>query len=162
MDGLVEKLKALVNEFDPAALLPDLGSIVGWVELFTRACVMAAPLILLLMGLIYLIMPPKEANHSLGYRIYFGMGSVEAWRFTQKLAGIVWSVLGLGLSIAMWLISKEFKGMDVMEMADKAVLCVLWELGIIAVCCLIINLVVTICYNRKGVRRFSKKQEEQE
>ena len=159
MDGLVEKLKALVNEFDPASLLPDLGSVVGWVELFTRVCVMAAPLILLLMGLIYLIVPPKEANHSLGYRIYFGMGSVEAWRFTQLLAGIAWTVLGLGLSVAMWLISKDFESMEVMEMADKAVLCVLWELGIIAGCCLIINLVVTIRYNRKGIRRFSKKNE---
>ena len=159
MDGLVEKLKDLINDFDPAALLPDLGSIGGWAEMFTRVCVMAAPLILLLMGLIYLIIPPKEANHSLGYRVYFGMGSVEAWRFTQKLAGIVWSALGLVLSVIMWLISMGFRGMDVMEMADKAVSCVLWELGIIAVCCLGINLTVTICYNRKGDRRFPKKKE---
>ena len=158
MDGLVEKLKTLVNEFDPAAYMPQVDSVVGWVEIFVRACVMAAPVIVLFLGLVYLILPPKEANHSFGYRIYFGMGSVEAWRFTQKLAGIAWAILGLGLSVFMWLISGNFRGMDVMEMADKAVLCILWELGLIAVSCLIINTIVMICYDRKGYNRFDKRR----
>ena len=96
-DSLVERLKTLINEFDPAAFIPEVGSIIGWVELFARVCVMVAPVIMLVLGLIYLLVPPKEANHTLGYRFYFGMGSVEAWRFTQKLAGICWSALGLVL-----------------------------------------------------------------
>lgn len=156
-DSLVERLKTLVNEFDPAAFIPEVGSIIGWVELFTRICVMAAPLIMLVLGLIYLFLPPKEANHTLGYRFYFGMGSVEAWRFTQKLAGIIWSSLGLVLSVVMLLISNEFRGMDALEMADKAVACILWELGLIVVSCLAINIVVLFRYDRKGNRRSSKK-----
>lgn len=157
-DSLVERLKTLVNEFDPAAFIPEVDSIIGWVEIFTRICVMVAPLIMLVLGLIYLFLPPKEANHSFGYRCYFGMGSVEAWRFTQRLAGLLWSVLGLVLSVAMWIISKGFHGMDVMEMADKAVLCILWELGTMAVCCLTINIVVTVFFDRKGNRRFEKRK----
>jgi uncharacterized membrane protein len=156
-DSLVERLKTLVNEFDPAAFIPEVGSIIGWVELFTRICVMAAPLIMLVLGLIYLFLPPKEANHTLGYRFYFGMGSVEAWRFTQKLAGIIWSSLGLVLSVVMLLISNKFRGMDALEMADKAVACILWELGLIVVSCLAINIVVLFRYDRKGNRRSSKK-----
>ena len=156
-DSLVERLKTLVNEFDPAAFIPEVGSIIGWVELFTRICVMAAPLIMLVLGLIYLFLPPKEANHTLGYRFYFGMGSVEAWRFTQKLAGIIWSSLGLVLSVVMLLISNKFRGMDALDMADKAVACILWELGLIVVSCLAINIVVLFRYDRKGNRRSSKK-----
>ena len=157
-DSLVERLKTLINEFDPAAFIPEVGSIIGWVELFARVCVMVAPVIMLVLGLIYLLVPPKEANHTLGYRFYFGMGSVEAWRFTQKLAGICWSALGLILSVVMFLVSDDFRGMNALQMADKAVVCILWELGSIVLCCLVINIVVLIRYNRKGDRRVSKKK----
>ena len=47
----------------------------------------------------YYFLSPKEANHRLGYRTYFGMGSVPAWKFTQKLAGMVWGGLGAVLTL---------------------------------------------------------------
>lgn len=158
MDSTIEKLVELINNFDPASYLPDIGSIIGWIELIVRICVMAAPVIMLVFGLRYLLLPPKEANHEAGYRFYFGMGSVEAWRFTQKLAGIVWGALGLGLSIVMFLISGKFHGMDGMQMLDKAVVCILWEIGLMALACIVINMVLLIRYNRKGQVRWRKKK----
>ena len=112
MDGLIEKLVDLINNFDPVSYLPDISSIVGWAQLFVRLCVLAAPVIMLIFGLSYLLLPAKEANHMMGYRFYFGMGSVPAWRFTQKLAGIVWSGLGLVLSVIMLLISGGFAKLE--------------------------------------------------
>lgn len=153
MDGLIEKLVDLVNNFDPVSYLPDISSIVGWVEILVRICVMAAPLIMLVFGLCYLLLPAKEANHEVGYRFYFGMGSVDAWRFTQKMAGIAWGALGLVLSIVMFLISGSFRGMDGMQMLDKAITCILWEIGLMALCCIVINIVLIIRYDRKGCLR---------
>ena len=89
MESTIEKLKDLINNFDPVSYLPDIAAIMSWASLFARICILVAPAVMLLCGLRYLIFPPKEANHEAGYRFYFGMGSVEAWRFTQLLAGIV-------------------------------------------------------------------------
>ena len=162
MDGLIEKLIELVNNFDPASYLPEIDSILGWVEIFIRLCVMAAPVIMLVFGLTYLLLPAKEANHEAGYRFYYGMGSVDAWRFTQKVAGIAWSALGLILSVIMFLVSGGFRGMDALAMADKAVLCILWEIGLMAACCIAINVLLIVRYDRKGVLRSENRKKRKE
>lgn len=156
MDSIIEKLVDLINNFDPVSYLPEISSILGWTELFLRICVMAAPVIVLIYGLSWLLLPPKEANHVAGYRFYFGMGSVAAWRFTQKFAGIVWSVLGLSLSVIMFLVTGNFRGMETMVMVDRAVLCILWEIGLMILSILVINLTLTIRYDRKGNVRWAK------
>jgi len=156
MDDFIPDLVDLINNFDPAAYLPKIDSILGWIEILVRVCVMAAPVIMLVFGLSYWLLPPKEANHEAGYRFYFGMGSVEAWRYTQKLACIVWTALGLILSIVMFLVSGSFRGMDGMQMLDKAVVCILWEIGLMAVACLAINIILIVRYDRKGNVRGKK------
>ena len=156
MDGIIEKMKQLVNEFDFANFIPEVDSILGWVETLVRFFVMAAPICILVFGLFFLFLPPKEANHRAGYRTYFGMGSVEAWRFTQFLAGIVWSALGLILTIVMVLVINGFREMDAMEMVNRAIVCVLWEIGSIALCCLGINITTLVIFDRKGTRRSTK------
>ena len=156
MDGLIEQMKQLVNEFDFANFIPEVDSILGWVETMVRIFVMAAPICILVFGLFFLFLPPKEANYRAGYRTYFGMGSVEAWRFTQQLAGIAWSGLGLILTVVMLLVSNGYRDMETMDMANSAVVCVLWEIGSIAVCCLGINITTLVVFDRKGVRRAKK------
>ena len=64
----LDSLKSLFEGFDIAAFLPELTTILGWVETLLRLAVMAAPLLLLGFGLLYLLAPPKEANYSLGFR----------------------------------------------------------------------------------------------
>ena len=158
MDGIIEKMKQLVNEFDFANFIPEVDSVLGWVETLVRFFVMAAPICILFFGLWFLFLPPKEANHRAGYRTYFGMGSVEAWRFTQFLAGIIWTALGLILTVVMVLVVNGFRGMDAMEMVDRAIVCVLWEIGSILVCCLGINITALVVFDRKGTRRSKKKK----
>jgi hypothetical protein len=106
--------------------------------------------VVVILGLIYFFIPPKEANHSLGYRFYWGMGSVEAWRFTQKIAGLSWSVVGLVMSLVMLLITNGYRGMELLAMTENAAKCLLWEIGILAVLCLAIDVVVALRYDRKG------------
>ena len=151
-----EAVKALMDNFDPASLLPDLSTVCGWMELACRVAVLVGPIILAVLGIAYLFFSPKEANYHFGYRTYFGMGSVEAWRFTQKLAGIVLSLLGLALTGIMLVISGGFAGMDVMDMVWKALGC----LGLEAVLALVANLAISIVamakFDRKGYLRKKK------
>ena len=108
MDKLTEFLKTtlpeLMEDFDLKNYLPKLDTLWGTVELLIRIFVMAGPLILLGLGLWYFLAPPKEANHRAGFRTLWGMGSVEAWRFTQKVAGIAFSVVGFVLTVIMAII----------------------------------------------------------
>ncbi len=156
-NSLIQDLVDLVNNFDPASFIPEVTTMFGWVETFCRLCILAAPVGMLFFGLWYLLLPPKEANHSAGWRFWFGMGSVEAWRFTQRLGGIVLSAVGLILGIVMFLIAGNFRGQDMMVMADRTVECLLWELGIIVACIVIVDLVVLVMFNYKGDRRWKKK-----
>ena len=154
----IEDFKALMDGFEPASLLPELDAVVGGIAPVARIAVLVGPIMLLIMGLIYLFASPKEANYYFGYRCYYGMGSVEAWRFTQRLAGIVWGALGLVLSIVMLLVSGSFGKLETMELLWRAVYCVLCEAGLTAVCCIGVNIVVAANFDSKGDYRTKKKQ----
>ena len=127
----IDSIKEIMDAFDPASLLPELGDIFSVVTTVCRIAVMIAPVLLLILGICYLLFSPREANYYFGYRCYFGMGSVEAWRFTQRLAGIVLGVLGLILTGVMLFLSAGFPGMELMEMVWRAFWCLIWQ-GILA------------------------------
>ena len=146
----IDDLKTLMDEFEPGTLLPELDTVLGKLEFVLRIAVMIGPIVLLALGLAYFFLSPKEANHYFGYRCYFGMGSVDAWRFTQRLAGIVWGVLGLGLTVVMLLTSGGFRGMEMMPMVERAVGCVLWEAGLVLASWVTINIIVMLRFDAKG------------
>lgn len=123
----IESIKELMDAFDPASLLPELGDIFSIITTICQIAVMVGPILLLVLGLAYLFFSPKEANYYFGYRCYFGMGSVEAWRFTQRLAGVVLGLSGLILSGIMLLLSAGFPGMTPVEMVWRAFWCLIWQ-----------------------------------
>lgn len=154
----IEDFKGLMDAFEPASLLPELDTVIGKLALLARIVVLIGPVAVLLMGLVYLFAVPKEANYYIGYRCYYGMGSVEAWRFTQRLAGIVFAALGLVTGIAMVLISGGFAAMDTMDLLWRAVYCVLFEAGSVAIACLSINIVAALRFDGKGNERKKKRK----
>ncbi len=148
--GFIDKLVALIDDFDLSAILPSMDGVVDWVTGVCRLCVLIAPLIMLGLGLWYLLKPPLEANHSVGYRFYFGMGSVEAWRFTQRIAGMAWTLLGGVLTVIMFIISLFFNKNNASAMVETTVSCVIWELVLIGLCCIAINVWVGLHYDKDG------------
>ena len=154
----IEDIKQIMDAFDPASLLPDLGSLQGQAELICRIAVLAGPIVLLILGIAYLILSPKEANYHFGYRCYFGMGSVEAWRFTQKLAGAVLGLLGLILTIVMVVQTNGFRELAVMDQVWKAAKCLMWEAGLALAATLGINITAMILFTAKGDPRLKKKK----
>ncbi len=155
----IEALKSIFSDFDLAAFLPRMDSVLGWVETLLRLCVMAGPLLLLGFGLLYLVAPPKEANHSLGYRFWWSMASLQVWTFTHKLVGIAWTVLGLVLTVIMAVMCNAFRRMAPMDMVWSAVQCLIWELILTVAVCLIANIVIMVMYDRKGFPRWEYESE---
>ena len=145
-----EDIKVLMDNFDPASLLPDLTNVVGIVEFITRIAVVAGPIVLLVMGVLYFFLSPKEANYHFGYRCYFGMGSVEAWRYTQRMAGLIFSALGLVLTVVMFFVSGDFGSQAPFDAMTSALTAVLWEAGLILVACLGINFLAMMNFTSDG------------
>ncbi len=150
---MVDFIKSLLSDLDPAALLPDLWAIFDKLDVALRILVLAGPLCLLGLGLLYLLFPPAEANHIFGYRHYWGMSSVEAWQFTQKTAGLVWTGLGLAMTVSMAFICNTYRDMAWEAMLMSALISVIVELLLVVISTLLINALVVLQFDRKGERR---------
>ena len=155
----IESIKSLMDGFDPAALLPDLSDLFGSLASLCRFAVMIGPVVLLILGLAYLFLAPREANYYFGYRCYFGMGSVQAWRFTQRMAGMLFGGVGLILTIVMYVISGSFAEMEVTDMVWKAAGCLAWQAIIALVLTFLVNFLAFFFFDAKGGPRRRKKKE---
>lgn len=152
----MEKVTALFEKIDLAKLVPQMDTLLDKVHWIATVALMAGPLVMLAFGLWYLLVPPKEANHYVGFRTWFGMGSVEAWRATQKIAGFVWGGCGVILSIVMWIISGSLDKIDAMQMAERVFSCLLWQVGIALITYVGICVVAAVLFDSKGRPRKEK------
>ena len=152
----IEDLKSILDAFDPVALLPEMDALLAGLTGLVRIVLLAGPALMLVLGLAYLFLAPKEANYHFGYRCFFGMGSVEAWRYTQRMAGLIWAGLGLVLTIVMFIITAGFAQKAPTEVFSSALSCVLWEAGLAASACIAIHVLVGIHFTASGDRRLRK------
>ena len=152
-------IKEAMDAFDPATLLPDLSEVFGTIPTVCRWAVMIGPVVLLVLGLAYLLFSPKEANYYFGYRCYYGMGSVMAWRFTQRFAGAVLGGLGLILTVWMHFASSGFAGMDLHEAVWLTVDYLVIQAVLALLANIAINLTAAFWFNSRGEYRSAKKRE---
>lgn len=152
----LESIKEMMDAFDPAALLPELDSVFSLVATVCKVAILAGPIVLLVLGLAYLFLSPKEANYYFGYRCYYGMGSVQAWRFTQRLAGIVLGGLGLVLTGVALVASVGFGSMDVEALVWRAAGCMILEAVATIAGIVFINVTAAMKFDKKG--EFRKKE----
>ena len=149
----MDDILSLLQDFDVANFLPApedyVRSLAGWVRLF----VLLGPLLLLGLGAWYYFAPPKEANHSVGFRTYWGMGSVKAWLFSQKLAGLSYMVLGGVLTVLSFLISLTFNGNKAMGMINTAFVIVLIQLLLVLGLHIVLNLLIYRSFDKDGKPR---------
>lgn len=150
----MEKITELLNNFSLEKYIPKLDTLMGWIQWLVSLAVRLGPICILVLGIIYFLIPPKEANRKAGFRTYFGMGSVIAWNVTQRLAGILMIPTGLVLTIIAYVKVGKFPDYDLMTMADVAFQAVKGQ----AICALIIYvlmfLLTAVLFNRNGDCRF--------
>jgi len=158
----IASIKELMDAFDPASLLPEMSEIFGSLVSVCRVAVMVGPIVLLVLGLAYLLLSPREANYYFGYRCYYGMGSVPAWRFTQRFAGVVLGGTGLILTLWMHSVSGGFAGMDVTDMVWKAVDCLVIQAVAAVIATLVINLTAMVRFDHRGEYRKVKRRQKLE
>lgn len=149
----MEIITSLLEGFDLNKIIPDLSTFLGKLQMVASIAVMVGPIVMLLSGVWFWLHPPKEANHKAGFRTYFGMGSVEAWTFTQGLAGKVWTVLGGLLTIICGIFCVTFGGKEIGQVVNTAVVLLLIQAGLAFLAWLSVTVIVTVTFNRNGKRR---------
>lgn len=156
MEKLTKLLNTLMADFNIAKLLPDLvptlDKISGWI----RICLYVGPIFMLLLGLWYFFVPPKEANRVIGFQAFFGMGTVKAWRFTQRLAGAVWGILGLVFMFIMASVSTKTRAMELPDLAITAIKYLLIQFALVAIVYVLLQFVVAMLYTLNGNSRWER------
>lgn len=143
-------LKSLISDFDLMSILPDLADVMEWIVKGVNIALIIGPVLLAVMGLWYLVLPTREANHFMGYRFFWGMGSVKSWKFTQRFAGAVWLILGAVMAFQANGNRAELEAMETIDLMYTAIEQIIRQVGAVIISCLAINLVVFLLFNFKG------------
>lgn len=150
----LKNISSSLGEMNPTAWLPNISNMMTNISLICRIAILIGPVLLLMLGLAYYFLAPKEANWYFGYRCYFGMGSPRAWQYTQKLAGMVLGGLGLVMTLVSVILSFRFASMNVQDVTWGAVTCLSIEVIASLIATVFINVWTMNCFDAKGrVRR---------
>ena len=124
-----------------------------------RLSVLIIPLVMVVLGLMGWLCPPKEANWHLGYRTRRAMGTEDSWSFAQKLRGMVWTIAG-GAMLIPSLVLRGLMAKGSMDYASRMVITyVSVQLAVLLLSLLAMRIVMLVRYDRKGNRRSPKPSE---
>ena len=149
----MDDLMSVFQDLDLSGFLPEADKFVRSLEGWTRVLLLAPPLIVALLGVWYFFKPPAEANHKAGFRCIFSMGSVEAWLYSQHLAGLFYMIVGGALFVLMLIISLFFNGNNATAMISTALLCAVVEAVVILVLHIFLIMLIGRTYDKDGNRR---------
>lgn len=139
------------------ALIPNLEKLLGDVRSWLGIAMIIGPVIFIGMGLFYYFLAPPEANHRLGYRTYFGMGSVSAWKYTQKLAGVVWGGVGIVLAVVAIIGCIIMVAQELPKATTTSLTILIIEAVVAVLAFLTVEITVLLRYDMNGSARNKKK-----
>ena len=144
----MEKENKIIDLLD--AIIPNLDTLLSDMHFWMTVAVLIGPILFLGMGALYYFASPKEANHRMGYRTYFGMGSVPAWKYTQKLAGMVWGGLGVVMAVVAIIVAIVLGGKQPADAMSSALTMLIVEAVGALLAFLTIEITVFIRYDMNG------------
>ncbi len=147
--GIITKL----FEIDFTAFVPELPVFLGLVRGLLVLAVLAGPISMVVLGGLYLFKPTPEANYRFGFRTYFGMGSVEAWQFSQRMAGLVFGALGIALTVIMLIVMLFFIGKNLQQIAAICLVVLIIQAVLILAARLVVAFLARKYFDKDGNRR---------
>lgn len=149
----MEAITAFLESFDIAKLLPELGKLIGDLRFWAGLFMLVGPIIMLILGLWYFFLPTREANHHIGFRAYFGMGSMDAWCFAQKRAGLFFMIGGGVLTVISLVLVIMLSGAEPMKMATTALIVLLIQTLAAFGLWLVLQIMLMVRYDKNGNRK---------
>ena len=151
----MEKENKIIELLD--AIIPKLDALLGDMRFWMTVAVLIGPILFMGIGAFYYFASPKEANHRLGYRTYFGMGSVNAWKYTQKLAGMVWGGLGVVMTVVAIIVAIVLGGKKPADAMSAALTMLIIEAVGAFLAFLAVEIIVMMRYDMNGSLRNKKR-----
>ena len=145
----------ITNLFDLelSKFVPEMPVFLGGLRAILVLAVLIGPVLLVTLSAMYLLRPAPEANFKYGFRTYYGMGSIEAWRFSQKIAGLAYGVLGVILLLVMLIVVLTFFGKDLFRIATTSIICLLCQAGLSLIARLAVAISCCVYFDKDGARR---------
>lgn len=140
-------------DMDLSALVPEISVFLGATRAILVLALLAGPILLLALGAMYLLRPAPEANFKYGFRTYYGMGSIEAWQFSQKIAGLAYGALGALLLLAMFIVVLTFGKKDLLQIAGTAIVCLLCQAVLVLIARSVVAILCRTYFDKDGNRR---------
>ncbi|MBR5529789.1 MAG: SdpI family protein [Oscillospiraceae bacterium] len=122
MDALFSALK----EFDFDKMLPELGAYVSGLKFWSWVLMMVGPVLLLVLGVLYLKCPPKDSSCKWAFSNKKTRENPDLWDKAHKLGGKIWLALGAVLCVVGIVLGLLFLAFDALTAATFAV----WVIGI--------------------------------
>ncbi len=154
--SLSQDLNDLMGGLDLGKLLPELGQLLGKLETWVHLSLFIIPFVMSVLGIWYLFFPPKEANRHVGFRSLFAMGSPQAWRYAQKLAGIAWGGVGIVLLVLMLIVTVVTKNTPLNALVPTAIIWLIIQLALVLVCYVAVQAVLASKFDYQGKKRPEK------
>lgn len=146
-------LSGFFETLDPTQLLPPAGTLLTLSVLLIIVSVLVGPVLMLLAGLKYMKTPSPLPNYKTGFRTYFGMGSKQAWDYTQRLAGLIWTILGGVMCLASVIICLIFIGKNPAQIAYIALITMIVQASLTVIAWATITIMVTVNFDKQGQLR---------
>lgn len=150
----MEKITEIMDKLDLTKVVPELDKLLDLALKAARFSVRVGPMCILILGIIYLFLHPNEANRKAGYRTFFGMGSVHAWRFTQRVSGFIMLIVGLVLNGAAKKAAEGFSVKDPNAMIEQAFALIKTQIIWAVIIFVFMILLTAVMFNVKGKCRF--------
>ena len=140
-------------DLDLSKLIPEISVFLGTVRALLVLALLTGPVLMITLGAMYLLKPAPEANFKYGFRTYYGMGSVEAWQFSQKIAGLAFGGLGALLFVVMFIVVLTFIGKDLFRIATTTIVCLIIQFLLILIARTVVAFLCRKYFDKNGNRR---------
>ena len=140
-------------DLDLSKFVPEMPAFLGGLRALLVLAILIGPILLVTLGAMYLLRPAPEANFKYGFRTYFGMGSIEAWQFSQKIAGLAFGGLGAILLLVMFIVVLTFFKKDLFQIANTAIVCLIWQAVLALIARITVGILCWKFFDRNGDRR---------
>ena len=142
-----------IFDLDLSKFVPEMPAFLGGLRALLVLAILIGPILLVALGAMYLLKPAPEANFKYGFRTYFGMGSIEAWQFSQKIAGLAFGGLGAILLLVMFIVVLTFFKKDLFQIANTAIVCLIWQAVLALIARITVGILCWKFFDRNGDRR---------
>ncbi len=120
----MEAITGFLEDFDFAKFLPEMQRFLSDLRLWLSLLMVAGPVLVLALGLWYYFFPVSKPSQRIGFRIQRAMASEQAWKYTQRLAGMLWMYGGAAMAIISLVVLLIFLGASHITLAMAALICV--------------------------------------